>query len=110
MSINNITSLEQLESIKSENMAVLAYFSTPDCGVCKVIKPQIERLLEEKYPQMQFAYVDVMQSAELAAQSGVLTVPTVILYFDGQENQRFVRNFSLSQLEAAISRPYELLF
>lgn len=103
-------SLEQFESLRQQHPGLLAYFSTPECGVCKVIKPQIERLLEEQYPQMVFTYVDVAQNADTAAQLGVLTVPTVILYFDGQETQRFARNFSLAQVNEAIARPYSMLF
>jgi thioredoxin-like negative regulator of GroEL len=110
MDIIDLGSLEQLESLRKQQLGLIAYFSTPDCGVCKVIRPQIEQLLQEQYPQMVFAYVDVAQHADIAAQLGVLTVPTVILYFDGQENQRFVRNFSLGQVNEAIARPYQMLF
>lgn len=110
MEIINPGSLEQFEALKGQHLALLAYFSTPECGVCKVIKPQIEQMLEQQYPQMAFVYVDVAQHPEIAAQSGVHSVPTVVLYFDSHENQRFARNFGLAQLEQAIARPYEMLF
>lgn len=105
-----ISSLDELQQLIASNDGVVAYFSTPECGVCKVIRPQLEALLEQHYPQMQFLYIDVAGNADVAAQMGVLTVPTVVLFFTGQENQRFVRNFSLGQLEVAIQRPYEMLF
>jgi len=110
MQTQEFDSLAALQEYLASETAVLVYFSTPQCNVCKVLKPKVVSLLEQRYPQMGFVYSDVARDAETAAQLGVLTVPTLIVYFDGKESARFVRTFGIGELEAAIARPYELLF
>lgn len=102
--------LAALQASLSEHQAVLVYFSTPDCNVCKVLKPKVLELLETRFPRMAFVYSDVAQAPEVAAQMGVLTVPTLVVYFDGRESVRLVRNFSIGELAAAIERPYSMIF
>ena len=110
MSEQQFDSLEALQQFLAAEAAVLVYFSTPECNVCKVLKPKVVGLLAERYPRVHFVYSDVARVPEIAAQMGVLAVPTLVLYFDGREAARFVRNFSLAELEAAIERPYSMLF
>jgi len=110
MQIQEFDTLAELQGYIASEAAVLVYFSTPQCNVCKVLKPKVAELLEQRYPQMAFVYSDVAKDAEVAAQLGVLTVPTLIVYFDGREADRFVRTFGMGELEAAISRPYGMLF
>lgn len=110
MEVEEFDSLAALQDYLASETAVLVYFSTPQCNVCKVLKPKVVELLEQSYPQMGFVYSDVARDAETAAQMGVLTVPTLIVYFDGRETDRFVRTFGIGELKAAIDRPYEMLF
>jgi thioredoxin 1 len=110
MSEQQFESLDALQQYLATEAAVLVYFSTPECNVCKVLKPKVVDLLTERYPQVHFVYSDVARVPEIAAQMGVLAVPTLVLYFDGREAARFVRNFSLGELEAAIERPYSMIF
>lgn len=90
--------------------AVLVYFSSPDCGVCHALKPKVCRMVEEAFPRLAMAEVDIAASPGAAAQRGVFVVPTVIVYFGGQETVRLSRGFSLSALRQAIARPYALFF
>ena len=34
------------------------YFTTPDCGICKVLKPRLVQMLTERFPEMGFGQVD----------------------------------------------------
>lgn len=110
MEVQEFDSLAALQDYLASETAALVYFSIPQCNVCKVLKPKVMELLEQRYPQMGFVYSDVAGDAETAAQLGVLTVPTLIVYFDGKESARFVRTFGIGELESAIARPYEMLF
>lgn len=110
MEIEEFDSQQALQDYLAAEAAVLVYFSTPECNVCKVLKPKVMELLERKYPKVAFVYSDVARVPEIGAQMSVLTVPTLVLFFDGRESARFVRNFSLSELESAIERPYTMIF
>ena len=105
-----IKDLAQLDSEIATHPAVLVYFTGPNCNVCKIIKPKIVEMLEDGYPEMKFYSVDCDALPQAASEFGVLSIPTVVLFFDGKETTRLVRNFSIGELEQSISRPYELLF
>jgi len=85
----------------------LKYFSTPTCNVCKVLKPKVEELLKE-IGDWTFQFIDTTQSMQEAAQQLVFAVPTILLYVNGKEVQRFSRNVGLSELEFALIRIKEL--
>ena len=90
--------------------AILVYYSTPDCGVCTVLRPKVEELIRRRFPSMSFLYVNAEESPEAAAQESVFAVPTVVAYFGGREHVRKSRHFGLDELAAGIERPYEILF
>ena len=90
--------------------AVLAYFSTPQCHVCKVLRPKVEALLAERFPQVRFEYVDTTAHPAEAAQRLIFAVPTLVLFFGGQEAGRLSRNLGLGQLAEFIERPYGIFF
>ncbi len=89
---------------------VLKYFSHQRCNVCKVLKPKVQQMLKENFPQMEFKYIDIEEEPETAANHRVFTVPTLLIFFEGKEYYRFARNVSLGQLIEAIERPYQMLF
>lgn len=101
---------ETLAALVEREDAVLTYFSTPTCNVCKVLKPKVRQLLEADYPRVQFRYVDCEAEPATAGQQMVFAVPTIVLYFGGRETTRMSRNIGLGELAAAIDRPYHLLF
>jgi thioredoxin 1 len=110
MSEVSVSDLPQLDSAIAEHPAVLVYFTGPNCNVCKVIKPKILELQGKTFPELEFYSVDCDALPQVAGQYGVLSIPTVVLYFDGRETTRLVRTFSIGELELAIARPYEMLF
>lgn len=102
--------MNDIDSIIQETDALVLYFSHDACNVCKVLKPKIKDLLLEKYPKCQFNYVNTVDQPEIAAKFQVFTVPTVLVFFEGKEYYRYSRNIGLSQLDEALSRPYQLMF
>lgn len=108
--ITEVKDLEHLKLILRENPAVLLYFSHDACNVCKVLKPKIADMLSEDFPAMKMLYVNTEKLPEVAGQLRVFTVPTVSVYFEGQESMRYSRNLSIGELARSIERPYSLLF
>ena len=108
--MEGIYRLEELQARIESEKGLLLYFSSESCSVCKVLKPKVSELLQKKYPAMQSLYVDIEKSPVIAGQFRVFTIPTILLYFDGKEAQRFSRNISMHQLEDSLDRPYELIF
>jgi thioredoxin-like negative regulator of GroEL len=101
---------ERLEEVIRDREGVLLYFSNESCNVCKVLKPKVIELLEEQFPNMYAGYVDTDVSPVLSGQHRVFTLPTILIFFQGREQQRYSRNISLYQLEESIRRPYGMVF
>lgn len=92
------------------NPAVVVYFTTPECNVCKALKPKIKNLLQEKFSRVKFLEINGQENPELSARYSIFSVPTILIYFNGTEHYRKSRYISLQEISDLISRPYNLLF
>lgn len=104
-----IRTLQEFEDIVKSNVAVSFYMSTPDCNVCKVLKPKFIEFLSEKFPKIKFVYVNIATAKELAAQKNVFSVPTILFYFDDREYIRKARFVNFDELESELVRYYSML-
>lgn len=107
---DKIETLEQLAHCIAEHSALLVWFSTAGCRVCKDLKPRLAALIRETYPRIALFEVDCDRNRATAAQQQVFTVPTLLLFLDGREQLRRSRHISLAELEREIARPYRMLF
>lgn len=100
----------ELAALLRANPAVLLLFGGAHCGVCQVIKPQLERLARDSFPRLVTAYIDCQEgAAAVCAARGIFALPVVQLWFDGQRFAEFARVFSVGQVRAALERPYRTL-
>ena len=110
MLIESPTSFDNFTEITKSNKAVCFYLSTPDCNVCKVLKPKIIDMLENDFPGIIFCYVDVNEAKEISGQLSVFSVPTILVYFEGKETIRASRNMHIEELCEQIERYYKMIF
>jgi len=106
--ITDIDTIEQATKATKDNDAVLLYFSTPQCRVCKVLKPKIHDMLNETFPKVRMFYVDIEKIPQAGADFSVFAAPTIIFYMDGKEFARHSRNIGVTELAAQIERPYSI--
>ena len=105
-----IDTLEAYNTAVAQQPAALFYFSHEQCNVCKVLKPKVEELIDENFPEVKLFYVDTVKTPEIAAQLSVFAVPTLTICFDGREFYRRSRNIGIDELGREISRPYSMIF
>ena len=60
------------------------------CPPCKALAPILEQLSDELAPTHDFASVDTEAHPELAARYSTMTLPTVLVFRDGEVVQRIV--------------------
>lgn len=60
------------------------------CGPCKMIAPVLEEIAAEYAEQLQVAKLDVDHNGPLAMQYGVMSIPTLLLFKDGEAVERLV--------------------
>jgi thioredoxin-like negative regulator of GroEL len=104
-----IKSFKEFLLLKEET-AVLAYFSTEDCNVCKVLKPKVEELIKTEFPNIKLAYIKSDLLPEVAAQNRVFAAPTILVFFEGREYIRKSRAIGIGELQKEIDRPYSMIF
>ncbi len=100
-SIKEVTASE-LTALLSKERPVLADFSATWCGPCKAMAPVVERLAERFAGQAEIVKVDIDRASELAAAHGVRSVPTFLLFANGQVAERVIGMTSESALAALI--------
>ena len=105
-----VESFEAFLKLKEEEPALLAYFSTETCNVCKVLKPKVAELIQASFPKVKMVYIQTDKLPEVAAQNQVYAVPTLLVYFEGREYIRKSRNIGIGELEREIDRPYSMIF
>ncbi|PCM45028.1 thioredoxin family protein [Marinobacter sp. ANT_B65] len=103
-----ICSEEALVKLVSTSSAVLVLYGGEGCGVCQAVKPQLEKLGRDEFPELVMLYVDCQASAPLCAARGIFSLPVIHLWFEGQRFGEFARVFSIGEVRAALERPYRL--
>ena len=82
MSVRNITEAGYDEAVKTGK--VLVDFWATWCGPCKMQGALIDQKLVPEHPEIEVLQVNVDEEPALAARFGVMSIPTLILYKDGQ--------------------------
>lgn|SRR6266508_854066 len=100
-SIKEVTASE-LTALLSKERPVLADFSATWCGPCKAMAPVVERLAARFAGKAEIVKVDIDRASELAAAHGVRSVPTFLLFANGQVAERVIGMTSESALAALI--------
>lgn len=77
----NKNNFEQ-EVINSDKNVLLDFWATW-CGPCQMLGPIVEEIANE-YPQYKICKIDVDDEPELAQAFGIVSIPTLIVYKDGQ--------------------------
>jgi thioredoxin 1 len=72
--------------IGQQGLVVVQYFATW-CGPCKMLKPVIESISNEMQ-DVPFYGVDIDLYRAQAVEAGIRSVPTVVIYKDGEEVDR----------------------
>lgn len=100
---------ENLQKEITQSAALLVYFFSDRCAPCVSLRPKVEKLLQESFPEMKLILIDSEKQPEIAADHSVFANPTLLLFFDGREHHRLSKYVSISQLSEVIGRPYHLL-
>lgn len=100
---------EILEKLIKDNEMVLIYFSSASCGVCGVIKPKVEELLNE-YTEVKGVQIDVEKSTKISAAYNIFTIPAIIVFIQGKETIREARYINIQDINNKIARYYNLLY
>lgn len=97
-----ITGSDHLETVVSNYETVLLDCYADWCGPCQMMEPVIEELAATTDAAV--AKLDVDTNQQLAAQLGARSIPTLVLFADGEPVQQLVGAQNRGALESLIQR------
>lgn len=103
MAIVNVSDSSFAGEVEGQG-TVLVDFWAPWCGPCKMIAPVLEELDKEIGDQLKIAKVNVDDNPESASRFGVMSIPTLIVFKDGEPVDKVVGFQSKDALKGVVSR------
>ncbi len=87
--------------LKNEKIILVDFFATW-CGPCKMLSPILEQVAQET--DAEIVKVDIDESMDLARKFGIMSVPTMILFKNGEEIDRATGLRQKSQILSMINQ------
>ena len=86
----NFTEESFHDIINNSEVPVLVDFWAEWCGPCKVIAPTIEKISQEHSGKLLVGKVDIDENQNLAEQYNVRSIPTLMIFIDGEPKEVIV--------------------
>ena len=90
MAILHITKENFEKEVLKSEVPVLVDFWAAWCGPCKALGPILEEVESEFAPGVKIAKINIDEQEELAAQFRVMSIPTLLLFKNGQPVEKSV--------------------
>jgi thioredoxin 1 len=91
----------QAEVLESE-VPVLVDFWAPWCGPCRMVAPVVQEIAEERADQLKVVKLNIDENQQTAINFNVMSIPTLILFRNGQPAKTVIGAYPKRKLEAEL--------
>lgn len=89
MSVLKLTSENFENEVKKSEKTVIVDFYADWCGPCKMMAPIIDKVAEELGDSVKVGKVNTDENMDLAEEYGIMSIPTIMIFKNGQVDKVF---------------------
>jgi|TARA_B110000003_G_scaffold188350_1_gene187215 thioredoxin 1 len=101
--VKEISSENFNQEVLESNLPVLVDFWAEWCGPCKQLAPTVEDVANEMVGSIKVCKMDVDSNQDIAVQFGVRSIPTLLIFKNGEVASTQIGAISKQQLEEFIA-------
>ncbi|HST26059.1 MAG TPA: thioredoxin [Gaiellaceae bacterium] len=90
------------DEVLQSDTPVLVDFWAEWCGPCHAVAPVLEKIVEERPGELKLVKVNIDEEQELASRYGVMSIPTMILFKDGEPSAAVIGAQPKGAIERAL--------
>ncbi len=102
--VNEVNDTEFQNNVLSSDQPVLVDFWAAWCGPCRMIAPSVEAVAEQFNGKAKVFKMDVDNNMDTPSRFGIKGIPTLILFKNGQEQERVVGAVSRDAIARLIEK------
>lgn len=95
----HLTDANFSDEIKNSNVPVVVDFWAAWCGPCRMIAPIIDELANEYDGKAMITKVDVDNNQQVAMQYGIRSIPTILMFKNGEQVESIVGAVPKEQIQ-----------
>jgi thioredoxin 1 len=90
MGATPVTDAEWTSQVLESDTPVLVDFWAEWCGPCRMVGPIVDEIAEEHDDKLKVLKLNVDENPNTAREYGVMSIPTLLVFNDGQAEKRIV--------------------
>lgn len=92
------------QEVMKSGDAYLVDFWAPWCGPCRIVSPIVDELARDYEGRLKVGKINVDDHREVATKFGVISIPTLMIFKDGELKERITGAVPKATLKQAIDK------